>query len=103
MRTALHLSLLDLEKIFPGTSPTALLDALRPGAIRRRLLRHRLLDDPVEFMDEDHSSLSRYPARLLLTDRMSDALALSLQVLARPIVRPLLRLLGKSRPPWEWA
>ena len=101
VRTALHLSLEHLERIFPGVVPTRLKEALRPGALRRTLLDQRTLDEPLEMMDEDQGSYSRYPLRLLLLDGMLDALALSSVVLSRPIVRPIQRLLGTAKPPWE--
>ena len=101
VRTALHLAMEHLERIFPGVVPVRLKEALRPGSLRRTLLEHRTLDEPLEMMDEDQGSYSRYPLRLLLTDRALDAVGLSLVVLSRPIVRPIQRLLGAAKPPWE--
>lgn len=101
MRTALHLALEHVERIFPGTVPAKLNEALRPGALRRALLNHRILDEPLELLDEDQMSFSRYPLRLLLMDGTLDALALSCIVLSRPIVRPMQRILGAAKPPWE--
>ncbi len=100
VRTAFYLALRHLESIFPGTTPEALLRDLLPGRTRLALLQRRLLDEPVEFMNEDPEGPSRYPTRLLLTDGILDALALALRVLARPIVRPVRRALGEPGPAW---
>jgi hypothetical protein len=101
VRTAVHLALEHLERLFPGTAPATLSDALRPGGMRKALLRRRILDEPLELMDEDQRRNRRYPLRLLLMDRALDGAALSLVVLSRPILRPLQRLTGGARPPWE--
>ncbi len=101
VRTALHIALIHLERIFPGTVSTEFVSELRPGRVRRDALQSRLLDEPIEIMRGRTEDSARYALRFLLTDRSTDGIALMIKALARPIVRPIQRLLGAARPPWE--
>ena len=103
VRAALYISLLHVEKLFPGQVPGNLLRRLEPGALRKSLVSRFLSSDPVEMIDVARDNRTRYALRPLLIDRPTDALGLSLQVLLRPAVAALKRLSGRARPPWEWS
>jgi hypothetical protein len=101
VRTALHLALTHLEKVFPGAAPPGLLDGSAPGPLRRSLLRRHLSDGPAEMLDIDHDGGPRYPIRPLILDRPADAVLLAGRVLARPLARRFRRVFGRGQLPWE--
>ena len=72
MRTALALSIQNLEKLFPGEAPAVLRTGLPLGTLRRWLLR--LFQDPESFqiMNLGDGMLARYSARCVLVDRPFD-------------------------------
>lgn len=98
-RTALHLALRQLDKVFPGAAPPRLLGGTSPGPIRSLLQRGYLSSDPLSFLTVRGDSPWRYPQRCLLVDRVLDSFLLTLQVMSRPVSR---RLAGPPAPPWEW-
>jgi hypothetical protein len=100
--TALHLALEHLARLFPEEAPRDLLATLAPRPWRRRLLARYRADDPLELLVVPDGSAARGPLRCLMLDRPADALALSARVLLRPLLRPIDRLRGRARPPWEW-
>jgi len=102
-RSALHLSLRHLAKLFPGEAPADLLAATRPGPLRGLLQRWYLSSDPLSLLNVSGGSLSRLPMRCLLIDSPLDAVLLTVRVLARPVSRPIVRTLGGAAPPWEWS
>jgi len=102
-RTALHLALSHLEKIFPGEAPRSLLEDTAPGLLRRRLLGFYRSSEPASLISVHGNTRRRYPLRFLMLDRAADAALLTLQVLSRPLTRRLARLRGCSTPPWEWS
>lgn len=99
-RTALHLALLALDKLFPGEAPAALLEGTRPGAVRGRLLARYADTDPLLLLRADSGASSRYPLRCLMLDRPADAARVAALFLARPVVRLVRRAV--LPPPWEW-
>lgn len=99
-RTALHLALLALDKLFPGEAPATLLERTRPGVVRGRLLARYADTDPLLLLRADSGSSSRYPLRCLMLDRPADAARVAALFLARPAVRLLRR--AALPPPWEW-
>jgi len=102
-RSALHLALRHLEKLFPGEAPSRLIAATRPGPARALLQRFYLSSDPLSLLSVTVTSPGRLPMRCFMIDRPVDALLLTLKVLARPVSRPVLRTLGAAAPPWEWS
>jgi hypothetical protein len=102
VRTALYLALLHLERVFPGEAPAALATRVVPGSWRRSMLARRLSPEPLELFATVQASNSRHLLRLLTIDRTTDALLLMLGAAARPVARPLARLLGGGDPPWVW-
>ncbi|SRR6266571_2212375 len=102
VRTALHLALRHVDKIFPGEVPEGLADRLAPGPLRRRLLRPYLSDAPLEIVNASRSKDARRGVlRILLVDRPIDAAGLLARVVLRPLEMPLRRALGLARPPWD--
>jgi len=99
---ALHLALEHLARLFPDETPRGLRDGVAPGALRRRLLAHYLAKDPLDLLVVPGGSAARGALRCLMLDRPWDAAALSARVLLRPVLRPIDRLRGCARPPWEW-
>lgn len=101
VRTALHLALMHLEKVFPGTVPVDLARQVVPGRMRLGLLRPFLASDPLQVLSVSNGFAARYPLRCLLIDRPVDAVGLAARVLLRPVA---LRLgLGRrTDEPWEW-
>ncbi|MGH9750153.1 MAG: nucleotidyltransferase family protein [Candidatus Polarisedimenticolia bacterium] len=99
-RTALHLALLALDKLFPGEAPAALLEGTRPGAVRRTLLERYTAADPLLLLAAGSGSSHRYPLRCLMLDRPADAARVAALFLARPAVRLARRAF--LQPPWEW-
>jgi hypothetical protein len=102
VRTALYLALLHFDRVFPGEAPAGLMERVAPGSWRRVLLHGRISPDPLELFSVTSSSKARYPLRCLMLDRVRDAFLLGLDVLLRPVTRPLSRALGRGAPPWEW-
>ena len=101
-RTALHLALRHLEKVFPGEAPPHFLGSTSPGSVRALLQRGYLSSDPLSLLTIQLDSRWRYPQRCLLVDRVLDSFLLTLEVLARPVSRRIARLAGLAAPPWEW-
>lgn len=101
VRTALYVALIHLERIFPGTVSGEFVSALCQNKPRGVILERRLLNEPIEIMRGGSEDSARYALRLLLTDRLTDGIALMIKALARPAVLPLQRLVGSGRPPWE--
>lgn len=101
-RSALHLSLRHVEKLFPGEVPDVLMRRTKPRGLRGELWRRSLASDPLALLSVTADSPWRYPLRCLMLDRVSDAVLLTLQVLARPLTRRFVRLRRRAGPPWEW-
>lgn len=104
-RTALHLALLHLAKLFPGeATPGSLLAGTAPGRLRRALLSVHLSRDPLAlFVIPEIRHPRRYLLRLLMVDRATDAVGLGFAVLLRPALAAVGRRLGRDVPPWEWS
>ncbi len=101
-RAALHLALRHVAKVFPGDVPDDLMRRTAPGRLRAALQRRYLARDPLSLLRVRGDSFWRYPLRCLMLDRAADAVRLTLEVLARPVTRPLARLRGAAVPPWRW-
>jgi len=101
VRTALHVSLLHLRKLFPGEVPAGFSQNLEIGAIRRSLLAAFLSDEPAEMTGIEAESRRRFFVRPLLIDRFTDAFFLALRVALRPATNLLDRALARDRPPWD--
>lgn len=99
VRTALAIALDHLDRIVPGSAPTALKDALRPGALRARLLRRILGDDTIEIAPAGDSAMARLPLRWLTFDRPFDAARLTIHVALRRSGARLHRVRGPKVQP----
>ncbi len=104
-RTALHLALLHVAKLFPDeAAPGSLLAATAPGRLRRALLSAHLSGDPLAlFVIPEIRHPRRYVLRLLMVDRATDAAGLGFAALLRPALAAVRRSLGRDDPPWEWS
>jgi len=102
VRVALFLSLLQLERLFPGEVPPALAARLAPGRLRRGLLDRWLPSTAAEGLLVGCDAPARFLLRPLLIDRPWDAARLAVGVALRPLVVTLRRASGKGRPPWAW-
>jgi hypothetical protein len=83
VRTALAIALDHLDRIFPGAAPPALVEAVRPGPLRSRLLRRALGVDPIEIAPIAESAAARLPIRWLSLDRPLDAAWLTIDAAFR--------------------
>jgi putative nucleotidyltransferase-like protein len=104
-RTALHLALLHVAKLFPDDAPpVGLLAGTAPGRLRRALLSAHLSGDPLAlFVIPEIRHPRRYLLRLLMVDRAADAAGLGVAALLRPVLAAVRRALGRDDPPWEWS
>jgi hypothetical protein len=106
LKVALHLAFLQLDRVFPGEAPPALLRATAPGAIRRLGLALARSDEPAELLRGGGLGGTRgshWLVRPLMIDAPGDAVRVSVQVLRRPLARAWRRLTGPVRAPWEAA
>jgi hypothetical protein len=101
VRTALHLALRHLEKLFPGAAPVDLMQHVAPGRLRRSLLRPYFASDPLLLLIVSNGTASRYPLRCLLIDRPLDVVGSVARVLLRPVALRL-GLGARTDEPWEW-
>ena len=100
LRTALHLALLQLDRVFPGEAPAGLLRATAPGTVRRKVLSLARSDAPAEFFRAGDGG-GRWLLRPFLMDAPGDVLVVSARVLRRPFARAWRRLAGPLPRPWE--
>ncbi len=74
MATVFASGLAYVEKVFPGTVPSEVLRAARPGAIHRLLLTPLRSPAPDRFFRSDHVRLAQLVQGLLIMDSAADAL-----------------------------
>ncbi|HYV18297.1 MAG TPA: nucleotidyltransferase family protein [Verrucomicrobiae bacterium] len=104
LRVALHLALVQVDRIFPGEVPAALLQGTAPGPVRRLGLSLLRSEEPAELLRGGGRGQARWLVRPLLIDAMGDVLAVSARVLRRPLVRAWRRhVSGQAPAPWEAA
>jgi hypothetical protein len=103
LKVALHLALVQMERVFPGEVPPELLRATAPGAMRRMGLSLVRSAEPVELLRGGGAGQARWLVRPLLIDAVGDALAVSARVLRRPLVRAWRHIRGQAPAPWEAA
>lgn len=101
VRTALHLALSHVEKLFPGAAPIPLMQAMAPSRLRRRCLRPYVATDPLLLLSVSNGAASRYTLRCLLIDRPLDVLGSAVRVLLRPVAFRL-GLGSRTDEPWAW-
>jgi hypothetical protein len=104
LRVALHLALVQVDRIFPGEVPAELLQGTAPGPVRRLGLSLLRSEEPAELFRGGGSGQARWLVRPLLIDAVGDVLAVSARVLRRPLVRAWRRhVTGQAPFPWEAA
>jgi hypothetical protein len=102
VRVALHLALVQLEELLPGSVPEALLSGTRPGGARLAALRPFRGRGGLEFLRFGSGDRGRMLLRPLLIDSPKDALAAAMRVVSRP-GPPRTRRRSSEPLPWEGA
>ncbi|HET8947363.1 MAG TPA: nucleotidyltransferase family protein [Candidatus Polarisedimenticolia bacterium] len=104
LRVALHLALVQVDRIFPGEVPAGLLRGTAPGLVRRLGLSLVRSGEPAELLRGGGGGQPRWFLRPLLIDAVGDVIAVSARVLRRPLVRAWRRhVSGQAPAPWEAA
>jgi Uncharacterised nucleotidyltransferase len=99
----LHLALVQLEGLLPGSVPAALLSGTRPGTARRIALRPFRGHGALEFLRLGSSDRARVFLRPLLIDSPVDALAAAWRVVSRHSPQSPDKRLAVEPLPWEGA
>jgi len=100
LMTALHLALGQVETLFPGATPPALLRATALGPARRAAIGWARGRGPAEFLRVSGEDRRRMALRPFLFDSFIDAARVTATVLRRPAAR-WRRSAGGAPMPWE--
>ena len=101
LRTAAHLALLHVGRLFPGETPEDLLVATRPPGWKRGLIAPFLSAAPAELMLPEGHGPGRMLLKPLLLDSPGDSLRLALRVAGRRPRALMSRWRAPVLRPWE--